>query len=303
MFMYLCVKAVENVEKYGLPFNTLVTITMEDFFDICSRTKWTDQKKNERKEFREELLGLMGKKFIIENDKELYAYHYVDFIHIDKESYIAKAGLSERTKDLVYKTVGNYTKIEFGNYACLRLKYSKDLYKYLRSYALIAKGKGHNIPLEKMYNIFNIPEESSYRKSIKDFKERILIPAIQEINEKTDLKIRGLFDVQQKLYEKMVEKKGANNITSRDKAKISVDAMTLKEKNKVIGFECIINEKPVEERYGYVKNEKLRKQLINNLKKQIEHNKKAKVLKDFAPDEIDPEVARIIADKMVKKSN
>ena len=290
MFMYLCVKAVENVEKNNLPFESTIELSMKDFFSYSSRSNFLKENEANKNLYRQELLGLFKKTFYISTEQYLDYYHYIDYIHIDKETYVIKASLSTKIKDLAYKTVEGYTQIEFGNYAALRKKYSKDLYKYLRSYLVC---KHHSISIEKLYDILNVEEDSIYRTNIKEFKRWVLMPAIEEINKKTDINVRGLYNVYEELYEKMLEKKGKENITEKDKLKMTIDSITLKEdekrNGKVKGFEFIIEAKPFEERYSYVKNQKLRKQLIENAKKQQTFTKKQKaveaILRDSGVDE------------------
>ena len=148
-----------------------------------------------------------------------------------------------------------YTQIEFGNYAALRKKYSKDLYKYLKSYAL---HKHHSVSIDKIYEVLNIEADSPYRENMCDFKKRVLMPAIKEINEKTDIKVRGLYNVYQEAYEKLAENKGEENITDADKLRLNVNAMILRMDDRrtssVKGLEFIIESKPIDERYSYIKN-------------------------------------------------
>lgn len=290
MFMYLCVKAVENVEKNNLPFDSMIELSMKDFFDYSSRSNFLKEKEDVKQAYRQELLGLHKKTFYISIFDHTKYYHYIDVLDVDEKTFEIKACLSKGIEDLAYKTVEGYTQIEFGNYAALRRKYSKDLYKYLRSYLM---HKNHSMSIEKFYEVLNIEEDSTYRNKFDDLKKRILMPAIEEINEKTDIKVRGLYNVYEKAYKKMAEKKGEENITEKDKLKMTVDSMVLKEDgrktSRVKGFEFIIESKPLEERYSYVKNQKLRKQLIENAKKQCEFTKKEKVveamLKKYGADE------------------
>lgn len=290
MFMYLCIKAVENVEKKERKFNAPIELSMRDFFKYSIRSNFSQMNEDMKNECSEELLRLFKKTFYISTDKSCEYYHYVDYIYIDKETFTISAALSPMIEDLAYKTVKGYTQIEFGNYAALKRKYSKDLYKYLKSYAL---HKHHSVSIDKIYEVLNIEADSPYRENMCDFKKRVLMPAIKEINEKTDIKVRGLYNVYQEAYEKLAENKGEENITDADKLRLNVNAMILRMDDRrtssVKGLEFIIESKPIDERYSYIKNKVIRKQLIENAKKQVEYNKKRKYVESVMKKYVDNE--------------
>ena len=129
MFMYLCIKAVENVEQKERKFNAPIELSMRDFFKYSIRSNFSQMNEDMKNECSEELLRLFKKTFYISTDKCCEYYHYVDYIHIDKETFTISAALSPMIEDLAYKTVKGYTQIEFGNYAALKRKYSTLLNK------------------------------------------------------------------------------------------------------------------------------------------------------------------------------
>ena len=124
MFMYLCIKAVENVEQKERNFNAPIELSMRDFFKYSARSNFSKEKEKQKEEYRTELLRLFKKTFYISTDKSCEYYHYLDYNHIDKETFTISAALSPMIEDLAYKTVKGYTQIEFGNYAALRKKYT-----------------------------------------------------------------------------------------------------------------------------------------------------------------------------------
>lgn len=59
--------------------------------------------------------------------------------------------------------------------------------------------------------------------------------------------------------------------------------------SSVKGLEFIIESKPIDERYSYIKNKVIRKQLIENAKKQVEYNKKRKYVESVMKKYVDNE--------------
>lgn len=236
LFMYLCYKAKENacVDENG--WSKPIEIDMKKFYDGMGYKKtWFDYTKEERKVIYNRLRRLQKETFEIKtpeyieivNDVKTCDYEYTSFNYLSRIRYSEHNGvlnivMDMETQKFLNNYNGSFTPILFKNIITLKNKYAKLLYILFRSYKDgIPQNKGTSYTLEHLRDVLGLNEK--YPKWY-DFKRYVLIPAIQEINEKSDILIVGKRDV----YYDALDGRKPEDIAPDEYAKIVVESMTEK---------------------------------------------------------------------------
>ena len=123
----------------------------------------------------------------------------IDRIHWDLEEHSVSFSFSEDVIPLIVSIKKKYPFFVFKDLASFQKKYSIVLYKYLAMYYkkyLIAKNKGdfekaeiYKNPLIEIVKIREITKTENEYKTISNFDRRVLRESVEEINEKSMLKI------------------------------------------------------------------------------------------------------------------
>ncbi|MEY8717385.1 replication initiation protein, partial [Francisella philomiragia] len=141
--------------------------------------------------YREFAKSLMSKVVTIENEKSiLTANWFADIEYIKHTGYI-RATISQKLKPYLLQLKQEFVQAKLPTLLQLKSKYSSRLYLLLKSDFDRQSKHRKNLfviyDLEDLHNRFELPK--SYKSIYKNFKEKFLLNALEEINEKTDLQI------------------------------------------------------------------------------------------------------------------
>ena len=124
--------------------------------------------------------------------------------------------MPDETQSFLMNYETGFTPVEFKNMVKLKSKYAKILYLFFRSYR---DGVDHtDYTLEHLRQLLGL--ENKYPKWF-DFKRYVLVPAMEEINSKTDICVIGKRDI----YHNALEGRKPEDIPKDEYAKIVVDSM------------------------------------------------------------------------------
>ncbi|MEY8715526.1 replication initiation protein [Francisella philomiragia] len=142
--------------------------------------------------YREFAKSLMSKVVTIENEKSiLTANWFADIEYIKNTGYI-RATISQKLKPYLLQLKQEFVQAKLPTLLQFKSKYSSRLYLLLKSDFDRQSKHRKNLfviyDLEDLHNRFELPK--SYKSIYKNFKEKFLLNALEEINEKTDLDIQ-----------------------------------------------------------------------------------------------------------------
>lgn len=127
--------------------------------------------------------------------------------------------MPRETQQFLMNYETGFTPVEFKNMVKLKSKHAKILYLFFRSYR---DGVDHtDYTLEHLRQLLGL--ENKY-PDWYNFKRYVLLPAMQEINTKTDICVIGRRDV----YYDALEGRKPEDIAPDEHAKIVVDSMARK---------------------------------------------------------------------------
>lgn len=202
IFLFMCSKAKENY-KNGNGWEKELEINMIDFFEKSGKkTKWQHYTEEEKINFFHQIINLRDKHFSIFRDKykriinnktgwkEYIVFDYLVSPKFDLEKNIISAKMTSQTQEFLCNDDTNFTPIKIKNLFKLKSKTTKLLYIYFRSYIENndSQIRGLSISIDNLKKYIGLNEK--YTRWI-DFKKYILVPAVKEINEKTDIFITG----------------------------------------------------------------------------------------------------------------
>lgn len=233
LLIYMCYKAKENVDlETGKGWTDTIKIDMKKFLEGIGYKKiWTDYNLSEKRAMYRALKKMQEKTFEIRTKKHINAldsdenntiyksYSYFSYIEYDIETGILSVNMPMQTQQFLMNYETGFTPVEFKNMVKLNSKYSKILYLFFRSYR---DGVDHtDYTLEHLRQLLGLEEK--YPKWY-DFKRYVLIPAMEEINTKTDIFVIGKRDE----YYGAMQDRTPENISAEEHAKIVVDSMARK---------------------------------------------------------------------------
>lgn len=235
LFIYLSYKAKENACVKENGWSEPIEIDMKKYYEGVYNQDWTHQTKEYRAKIYKRLKRLQRKAFEVKtpeylevvNDVKYYEYEYTSFGYLSKISYSENTGIlnvvmNAETQKFLNNCDKNFTPILFKNIISLKNKHAKLLYIFFRSYRDgIPQNKGTSYTLEHIKQVLGL--EDKYPKWA-DFKRNVLIKAIKEINEKTDILIIGKRDV----YYKSLAGREVEDISAHEYAEIVVNSMAQK---------------------------------------------------------------------------
>jgi len=142
--------------------------------------------------YKEFAKSLMSKVVTIENEKSiLTANWFADIEYIKNTGYI-RATISQKLKPYLLQLKKEFVQAKLPTLLQFKSKYSSRLYLLLKSDFDRQSKHRKNLfviyDLEGLHNRFELPK--SYKSVYKNFKEKFLLNALEEINEKTDLDIQ-----------------------------------------------------------------------------------------------------------------
>lgn len=233
LLIYMCYKAKENVDPdTGEGWTDMIEIDVKKFLEgIGYKKVWTDYNKEEKSAMYRALGKMQEKTFEIRTQRHIntYAsdkyntiykkYSYFSYIEFNDETGMLEITMPKQTQQFLMNYETGFTPVEFKNMVKLQSKYAKILYLFFRSYR---DGVDHtDYTLEHLRQLLGL--ENKYPKWY-DFKRYVLIPAMEEINTKTDILVIGKRDE----YYSAMQSKTPDNISAEEHAKIVVDSMARK---------------------------------------------------------------------------
>lgn len=154
------------------------TISIIDFCYLCGIDK-----EHFYTEIKEIIDDLDKKSFWVETDDMIFKFRWFSEVKIIKGSGQVKILLNSEIKKYLLELSKNYTSYELVYILAMKRKYSLRLYEWYKSYSYQKKKE---ISLEDLKHILMAESYNTYR----DFRRRILEPAIEEINYYTDLEVK-----------------------------------------------------------------------------------------------------------------
>ena len=118
------------------------------------------------------------------SDKKDILFRWIDLAEIEKGSGVIRIKLHSSLKPYLLELRENFTKYELINVLVLKSKYAIRLYELLKSY--LWKGSWE-VNIKELRSVLEV--EDKYTE-FKEFKRRIIVPAVNEINKYTDLDVK-----------------------------------------------------------------------------------------------------------------
>ena len=233
LLIYMCYKAKENVDiENDAGWTDTIEINMKKFLEgIGYKKLWTDYNHDEKRAMYEALKQMQTKTFEIRTKRHInelasdeyntvyQSYSYFSYIDYNMSTGILSVSMPKQTQRFLMNYDTGFTPVEFRNMVKLKSKYAKILYLFFRSYR---DGVNHtDYTIEHLRQLLGL--EDKYPEWY-NFKRYILLPAMEEINTKTDILVTGKHDE----YQNGLQGRDIKDIPSREYAKIVVDSMARK---------------------------------------------------------------------------
>lgn len=135
--------------------------------------------------FRNAIQNLSDKSFWIEKDNKEILVRWLEYVSIDKDNMTVSVKLNHYLEPYLLGAYVNTTQYLLHNILAMRSKYSIRLYELMKSYAYLKKVEIELSTLKKLLSL-----ENNKYPVYKDFRVRVLEPAIDEINKYTEIKIQ-----------------------------------------------------------------------------------------------------------------
>lgn len=203
---------IAKIKKRGYCFN----YEEISFHEFCEIFGLNDEWETNKKQIRENILALKSKCFILQIAPGVEeALSWVDNVQIDYNYKTIRIELSQKLLSY-YLDLKRYTKYQFGYVVNFECKYSHPVYEYLKSMQNLTV---FYCDVEKAKRIFAYGKYTNYAQ----FNQKVLIPAIQEINAKTDITVSYDADKKGKKYSTLhfyVKPKTGAELAAVDKWKL-----------------------------------------------------------------------------------
>lgn len=118
------------------------------------------------------------------SDKKDILFRWIDIAEVEKGSGVIKIKLHNSLKPYLLELRENFTKYELINVLVLKSKYAIRLYELLKSYLWVGSWE------VKVKDLRSVLEVEDKYLEFKEFKRRIIMPAVNEINKYTDLEVK-----------------------------------------------------------------------------------------------------------------
>ena len=158
--------------------NTPYVFRIGDFLKVCD----LDQSGANYQYIRDSILEISKVRFWIEGEKKTMLRGLLDKVDINHGEGTIECYFHDDVKPYLMYLRDNYTQFELKNVLNLRSKYSVRLYELMKSYQHV---RYVQITLEQLRDGISAEGYTAY----KDFKKRLLTPAINEVNALTDINI------------------------------------------------------------------------------------------------------------------
>ena len=152
-------------------------------FDIKDFTDLLDSKGKRYEELREVIRGLRQKEIIIHTNEKEYITGWLSGVTFFKNTGKVKLRFDDDLIPYLLQLNKKFTRYQLKNVLYLRSKYGIRIYELLKQYETIGS---RTFELDKLKQILFIDDQY---KRIYDFEKYVLTPAINEINEYTDINV------------------------------------------------------------------------------------------------------------------
>lgn len=138
------------------------------------------------KQLKDDIKTLSDKSYWLPTNEEgqTTLFRWIDTCTISKNSGKVEIKLSDSLKPYLLQLRGNFSRYEMYNICFMKSRFSIILYEVLRSYCFMGKW---DVSIKEIKSILGIENKySDYR----DLKKFVILPAVNEINDKTDLGVQ-----------------------------------------------------------------------------------------------------------------
>lgn len=152
-------------------------ISIHDFCQVCGINN-----SNFYTEIKDIIDNLDKKSFWVETEEKIYKFRWFSEVEIIKGAGKVCIQLNSNIQKYLIDLSQSFTQYELYNILALKGKYSIRLYEWFKSYSFL---KEKDIDLDQIKRIL----QAEHYKEYKDFRRRVVEPAIKEINEYTDIEV------------------------------------------------------------------------------------------------------------------
>jgi len=176
-------------QKLLLSLVSLIAPEDEEFQDYALEVKsFADlirtKNQNYYKEMSEILERLMGRVLHIEQDGDWHKVHWIGYARHRKGSGTITVRFDPFLKPYLLQLKNRFTSYQIGAIAQFRSSYSIRIYQLLKQYERLGERRLSVAELRQRLDI----AENEYGRHA-DFRRRILLPAVEDINQKSDIMI------------------------------------------------------------------------------------------------------------------
>lgn len=136
---------------------------------------------------------LRDRSIVVETEHEYKCFGWVDSFKIDKDTHMATIRINPDIQPFYHYINQEYISGKREILMSFKKEYTPRFYELLRFSNKHEKNKTHIFSKEELLLALGIDKKSVYSRTINTFKERVIKPSIEEINEKTDMTV---YDVQ-----------------------------------------------------------------------------------------------------------
>lgn len=184
------------------------TFNLKDLCDVCGITYHSKNYQN----FKDALKTLHDNSFWVKTENGETLCTWVNKVWIDEKKLAVEIRLDEDLRPYLLQLRENFTVYELGYILVMKSKYSVRLYELLKSYSNLVEIQ---LSVAELKERLQTPEYSDY----KNFRVRVIDPAVSEINEQTDIHVE---------YEQHKTGRAITHLTFRISEKTSAEQVMLR---------------------------------------------------------------------------
>ena len=223
IFLFLCAKAKENYQKdyETKSWYKELDINIVDYYNKTHSKNWNKLPIEARTEFIDKIVSIQDKHFEYKENDIWDYYSYVSHIRYNGKDKSLVATMPSTTKEFLCSfEYGRFTKVWIKYLAKMKSKSTKMLYLYFRSYIENdeSKIKGASISIENLKKYMGL---SKKYEEWYNFKVRVLVPAIKNINKNTDIFIVGYKEE----MEKYLSGRDFNNLSENEQIDVIIKSI------------------------------------------------------------------------------
>lgn len=186
LFLISKIKTNDNSSKF-------YEFTINEFCEICDIEKNNGKNINN---IKKDILNLEKKRFFMDNENTSISMGWINKTKIHKKNGLIQIRFDDDIFPFLFQLKENFTQYSILNTLSMKSKYSIRLYELFKSY--------ENLNIEVCYSVENFQKlmNSNYTRWI-DVKKRVLEPALNEINNLTDIYVDCIYKKQGRAVSKI----------------------------------------------------------------------------------------------------